>query len=203
MRFIDITRPLEKEMIVYPGDFVPSFIQRDHGQYLISELHLSSHTGTHIDAPSHYLKSGEPIDAVPFRKLVGPCRVIDVSAAGNRITAGHLNGRLGSEKRILLKTRFSKSDTFENEYPCLALDAARMITAAGVCCIGIDSPSIETFGCDGSVHRELLGRGCLILELLSLGGVQEGIYDMIALPLRLTGLDGAPARVLLSLPEEK
>jgi arylformamidase len=203
MKIIDITRPLQKNMVVYPGDVVPSFSQKDHGRYLISDLHLSTHTGTHIDAPSHYLKSGDSIDTIHLSSVIGRCRVIDVSAAGTLITAAHLKGRLYGEKRLLLKTRFSGRDKFTEEYPSLALDAACSITDHGIGCVGIDSPSIESFNCDGSVHRQLLSTGCVIIELLDLSGVPEGNYEMVALPLRLTGLDGSPARVVLMSQEEK
>ena len=77
------------------------------------------------------------------------------------------------------------------------MDAAQYLTKAGVLCVGIDSFSIEAFVCDGSVHRELLSHGCIIIELLDLSRVTEGDYTLFALPLRLTGLDGAPARVIL------
>ena len=93
-------------------------------------------------------------------------------------------------------------DTFTEEYPSLALDAACFITDNGIECIGIDSPSIESFNCDGSVHRRLLGNGCIIIELLDLSDVPEGDYEMVALPLRLAGLDGSPARVILMKQEE-
>ncbi len=201
MRIIDITRPLVNGMLVYPGDLTPSFSQVDHGRYLISDLHLSSHTGTHIDAPVHYLKSGDTIDTIPLGKLVGRCRVIDVSDAGILIRAHHLEGRCDGARRILLKTGFSGKPDFIEDYPSLAPDAACVLAENGTECIGIDSPSIESFDCDGSVHRRLLGCGCLIIELLDLTGVPEGDYDMVALPLRLSGLDGSPARVILTLPE--
>jgi len=71
------------------------------------------------------------------------------------------------------------------------------ITGSGIKCVGIDSPSIESYECDGTVHRELLSHGCIIIELLDLSTVEEGDYTMVALPLRLTGLDGSPARVVL------
>jgi arylformamidase len=203
MKIIDITRPLQKNMLVYPGDVVPSFSQEDHGRYLISDLRLSTHTGTHIDAPSHYLKSGDTIDTIPLSRVIGRCRVIDVSAAGTLITAAHLKGRLHGEKRLLLKTWFSGRDMFTEEYPSLTLDAACSITDNGIGCVGIDSASIESFNCDGSVHRRLLSTGCVIIELLDLSGVPEGNYEMVALPLRLTGLDGSPARVVLMPQKEK
>jgi arylformamidase len=108
-----------------------------------------------------------------------------------------MEGKIGIEKRILLKTSFSGKNRFSEGYPSLGLDAARYIVSCGVKCIGIDSPSIESFQCDGSVHRHLLNNNCIIIELLDLAGVPEGIYEMVALPLRLIGLDGSPARVIL------
>jgi arylformamidase len=202
MKIIDVTRPLVNGMLVYPGDVIPSFSQADHGRYLISDLHLSSHTGTHIDAPVHYLKSGDSIDTIPLSHLIGRCRVIDVSEAGTFITAAHLRGALDGVKRLLLKTRFSKKADFTEEYPSLARDAACIITDNAIECVGIDSPSIESFNCDGSVHRQLLGNGCIIIELLDLSDVPEGDYKMVALPLRLAGLDGSPARVILMDQED-
>jgi len=197
MKIIDITRPLSDKTVSFPGDPSPQFSQRDEGLYLISDLHMNSHSGTHIDAPAHYLKTGDTIDTIPLNHLVGPCRVLDVSLAGSEITAADLKGRLGTQKRILLKTNFSKETEFHDNYPHLTPDAAHLLTATGVLCVGIDSFSIEAFVCDGSVHRELLGNGCIIIELLDLSGIIEGDYDIAALPLRLAGLDGAPARVVL------
>jgi len=201
MKIIDVTRPLKKDMLVYPGDIIPSFTQADQGVYLISDLYMSSHTGTHIDAPVHYLKSGDTIDTIPLSNLIGRCRVLDVSAAGILITAAHLEGRLEGVNRLLLKTWFSGRDMFTEEYPSLALDAACLITDNRIECLGIDSPSIESFNCDGAVHRRLLSNCCIIIELLDLSDVPEGDYEMIALPLRLTGLDGSPARVILMKQE--
>jgi arylformamidase len=198
MKIIDITRPLSSDGSgAYPGDTAPQFTQRDAGLYLISDIRLSSHSGTHIDAPVHYLKSGPTIDTVPLSRLVGPCRVLDLTGAGPAIDRPHLAGRIGGASRILLKTPFSGCPAFAEDYPALTLDAARYLTENGVVCVGIDSFSIEAFVCDGSVHRELQRHGCLIIELLDLSQVREGDYTLVALPLRLTGLDGAPARVIL------
>jgi arylformamidase len=197
MKYYDVTRGLSNDMLVYPGDIHPVFHQDDAGNYLISSLNLSSHTGTHIDAPSHYLKTGDTIDTIPLENLIGTCRIIDLSETVGIIPLDHLFGKIGDEKRILLKTSFSGKNRFIENYPSLSLDAARYIISCGVRCIGIDSPSIESYQCDGSVHRHLLTNNCTIIELLDLGEVQEGVYEMVALPLRLTGLDGAPARVIL------
>jgi arylformamidase len=197
MRIIDITRPLSQDILTYPGDSSPVFRQADRGRYLITDLHLSTHTGTHIDAPVHYLKTGTTIDTIPLSQVMGSCRVVDVTHAGTSITSNHLKGRLDGITRLLLKTSFSGTDRFDENYPSLSADAARLITGCGMKCVGIDSPSIESYECDGTVHRELLSRGCIIIELLDLSEVEEGDYTLVALPLRLTGLDGSPARVVL------
>ena len=197
VRIIDITRPLSQKILTYPGDTPPVFRQTDHGRYLITDLHLSTHTGTHIDAPVHYLKTGTTIDAIPLSHVLGACRVIDVTSAGISITSNYLKGRLDGCCRLLLKTSFSGTDHFEEDYPSLTTDAARLITECDMKCVGIDSPSIESYLCDGTVHRELLGHGCIIIELLDLSDVAEGDYTLVALPLRFTGLDGSPARVIL------
>lgn len=197
MKIIDITRPLSGTTPAYPGDTPPQFFQRDAGLYLISEIRMSSHSGTHIDAPVHYLKTGDTIDTVPLDHLIGPCQVIDVAEAGSAITAAALQGRLGTAKRLLLKTNFSRETQFREDYPHLTRDAADLLIKNGVLCVGIDSFSIEASGCDGSVHRTLLGAGCLIVELLDLSCADAGEYEMAAFPLRLAGLDGSPARVVL------
>jgi len=197
VKIFDISRPLSEDMLIYPGDIRPTFYQEERGQYLIGDIHLSTHTGTHIDAPLHYLKTGTTIDTVSLDSLMGKCRVLDVTDAGPIITADHLKGRLDGISRFLLKTSFSGTDRFEENYPSLSLDAAHMISELGVYCVGIDTPSIESFGCDGAVHRKLLSCNCIIIELLDLSHIEEGDYDMVALPLRLKGMDGSPARVVL------
>lgn len=194
---IDVTCPLSGKTIVYPGDQPPWFKQEERGQYLISDLRLSSHTGTHIDAPVHYLKRGDTIDTIPLSYLIGQCQVLDLSDSDSAINKDLLESRIRDTERILIKTSFSYEKEFREDYPHLTLEAAKLITKAGIKCVGIDSPSIETLDCDGSVHRELLSHDCIIIELLDLSAVQEGLYDMVALPLRLQGLDGSPARVVL------
>lgn len=202
MKIFDITRPLTSSSVVYPGDTPPRFEQEDRGLFLITDMQMNSHTGTHIDAPVHYLKIGDTIDRVSLPHLIGKCRVLDVTDWGSTITEASLIGRIDGIQRLILKTSFSQSTEFREDYPSLTIDAARYLTSAGMFCIGIDSFSIESFICDGSVHRELLSHNCIIIELLDLSGVPEGDYDLIALPLRLTGLDGSPARVILTVREE-
>ncbi|NYT07680.1 MAG: cyclase family protein [Methanomicrobiales archaeon] len=196
-RIYDVTRPLAPGCVVYPGDIVPEFREEDHGKYRITGLILSSHSGTHIDAPSHFLESGRAVDELPFSALMGWCRVIDCSGAGNEITAADIGGKIRGTDKILLKTAFSGKHRFSEEYPALSAEASRVLAGEGITCIGTDAPSIEGYRSGGEVHRTLLSAGMVIIELLDLSEVRSGEYWMIALPLRLRGCDGSPCRVLL------
>jgi len=196
-RIYDITRPLAPGCVVYPGDIVPQFRREDHGQYRITDIRMSSHSGTHIDAPVHYLDHGATVDQIPLSALMGWCRVLDCSGSGKEITAADLGGKTGGTDKLLLKTAFSEKYEFSEEYPALSVDASRYLAGLGIACIGTDAPSIEGYRSSGEVHRTLLSTGMVIIELLDLAGVSEGEYWMIALPLRLQGSDGSPCRVLL------
>jgi arylformamidase len=196
-RIYDITRPLAPGGIVYPGDIVPRFRQLDNGTYLITDMRMSTHSGTHIDAPSHYLEAGLAVDQIPFSSLMGWCRVLDMRNMENEITVADLAGRLEGADKVLLKTSFSEKLDFEEGYPALTPEAAALLSSRGMTCIGTDAPSIEGFRGNGDVHRALLSGGMVIIELLDLHRVGQGDYWMIALPLLLPGLDGSPCRVLL------
>ncbi|QYZ79230.1 cyclase family protein [Methanofollis formosanus] len=196
--FYDVTRALTEDILIFPGgDPTPVFRQEDHGEYLLSLLSLSTHTGTHIDAPSHYLKNDQSIDLVDPASLIGRCRVLDLGEQ-TAITRADLEGQVEEADRLLFRTWFSGETAFDPEFPHLTLDAASFLVEQGISCVGIDSPSIEAYDGDGSVHRTLLRNEVAIIELLDLSGVPEGDYYMAALPLRLKGLDGSPARVILS-----
>jgi arylformamidase len=194
---LDITRPLGRGVPLYPGDPRPVFRRREQGGSACTDLRITTHTGTHVDAPSHYLAGGTTVDRIPLERLVGPALVLDMRDAGDAIAADAFSGRLPEGKRILMRTRASGAGSLGPEFPHLTLDAARLLARARSPVVGIDTPSIEAYGGDGSVHRELLERGIPILELLDLSGVAEGEYLMVALPLRLEGIDGSPARAIL------
>ncbi|MBP7700164.1 MAG: Kynurenine formamidase [Euryarchaeota archaeon ADurb.BinA087] len=196
-RIYDITRPLAPGCIVYPGDIVPGFAQEDHGNYLITEIRISSHSGTHIDAPSHYLEMGASVDQIPLTHLMGWCRVIDLTHVQGEIKKSDLEEKIRGAKKVLLKTSFSERNEFVEDYPSFGIEAAEFLAARRIHCVGTDAPSIEEYKCNGSVHRTLLSAGMVIIEMLDLWRIPEGDYWMIALPLRLSGLDGSPCRVLL------
>ncbi|MGC9435111.1 MAG: cyclase family protein [Methanomicrobiales archaeon] len=191
----DITRPLSPDTPVYPGDATPVFTE-EHGQYRITHLSMSSHSGTHIDAPRHYLDDGQSIDQVPLGLLCGPAQVIDCRGVDGPIEPADLGIGEGIF-RVLLRTRCSEETVFGPAYPYITLDAADHLVDRGVRVVGVDTPSVEVFGGDGTVHRHLLSGGVIPLEFLDLGGIDAGTYWMAALPLRLAGRDGAPARVIL------
>jgi len=197
MRIYDITRPLAPGCIVYPGDIVPGFTQEDHGNYLVTSIRMSSHSGTHIDAPSHYLPQGAGVDEIPLPHLMGWCTVVDLTSVKGELSRNDLEGKTGRARKILFKTSFSEQSEFTKDYPSLGEDAAELLVKKGIQCVGTDAPSIEKFNCSGSVHRRLLSAGIVIIEMLDLWRVPEGEYWMIALPLRLRGLDGSPCRALL------
>lgn len=202
MTVYDITRPLSADAVLYPGDVRPQFHEIDNGQYRVTEMTLGTHTGTHIDAPSHYLRDGMTVDAIPPDVLVGPARVVDCSDAEGLIGPECLAGRLAGTRTLLVKTWFSGRQEFDPEYPSLSPEAAKVIAEAGITCLGTDTPSVEAFNGDGSVHRLLLGSGMAVLELLDLAAVPEGEYTMAALPLRIRGADGSPVRAILWDKEE-
>ena len=197
MTMFDVTRPISPSVPHYPGDPSPEIVTKDHGSYRTTDLHLSTHTGTHIDAPSHYLDGATTIDRLPLSHLMGPCLVLDLTSCGDTIEEHHLQGRLTDIQRVFCKTRASAITHFGTSFPHLDMTAATSLFHQGIVCVGIDSPSIEAYHGDGSLHRLLLSHGIAIIELLDLSKVLEGTYWMVALPLRLQGLDGSPARVIL------
>lgn len=202
MTVYDITRPLSEDTPLYPGDIQPRFNVIDNGQYRVTEMTLGTHTGTHLDAPSHYLKGGRTVDEIPPERLAGPAQVLDCSDTGSVIGPGCFAGRLNGTRTLLLKTWFSERQEFDPGYPSLSLEAAQVLIDTGITCLGIDTPSIEEYDCDGSVHRLLLESGMIVLELLDLSAVPAGNYFMVALPMRLKGADGSPVRAILWDKEE-
>jgi arylformamidase len=171
----------------------------------VSHLSLGAHTGTHIDAPVHFLEEGGGIDALAPEALVGPAVVAGLEGVQGTIGPGDLEAAISGEtERLLLKTRnsgWSAADTsFREDFVALDPSAAEWCLAHGVRLVGIDYLSIEPFGSGRRghpVHRLLLGAGVVIVEGLDLAGVEPGSYVVAALPLVVPGSDGAPARVVL------
>lgn len=202
---IEVSVPLREGMPVWPGD-APFSIRRvsdmdagDHNN--LSELCLGAHTGTHVDAPLHFMAEGMPISDMPPDALVGPCRVLGIGAAEAIAVADLEPHGIEAGERILLKTRNSAlwaDDAFHEDFVHLSTQAAEWLAAREPRCLGVDYLSVGGFHRNGTpVHRALLGAGVWLIEGLDLSAVEPGRYELLCLPLRLEGAEGAPARALL------
>jgi arylformamidase len=204
--WIDISRPLVSGMTVWPGDPAVS-VERissiaDGGVANLSAISMCLHTGTHVDAPLHFLDGGPSVAEMPPEALVGPARVIAIRDP-KVIRARELEPlRLRRGERVLIKTRGaarrSKAAEFCPDYVYVAPDAAALLVERRVRAVGIDYLSIGGPGEEGyEVHRILLRAGVWIVEGLDLSAVSPGRYELICLPLKVPGADGAPARAVL------
>lgn len=164
---------------------------------------MTAHTGTHMDAPSHFLAGGSGIDEFPLDTGIGRARVIAIPGQVRAIGAADLQGYgIRRGERLLFKTRNSnqrwENRDFQPGFTALNESGAAFLKQAGVLLVGVDYLSIGLHEADGTeTHRTLLGAGVWIVEGLDLSGVGEGEYDMVCLPLRIQGCDGSPARVAL------
>jgi arylformamidase len=204
-KIYDVTVPLSKEVPTFPGDppFEVTFTHRiaDGQPYNVSRITLGAHTGTHVDAPYHFLADGPTVEQLPLEILLGKCRVVEIRVR-EKIQRSDLEALgLRDDLRVLLKTRMSgqlQKRAFQDDFVYLTEDAATYLAQVGIKLVGIDYLSIEKFGStDYPAHHALLGAGVVIVEGLDLSEVEAGDYDMTCLPLRIVGLDGSPARVIL------
>jgi arylformamidase len=202
--WIDISVPIETEMVVWPGD-PPVRIEHQGeagtGDVALSTLAMSVHAGTHVDAPLHYLPGRESIDRMPFEAMIGPARVIEIRDPVH-ITVNELSEYgIGSGERLLFKTRNSareRKDRFLEDFVHLTAMAAKFLANRKVLAVGIDYLSVGGYRRNEMVvHRTLLEAGVWIVENLDLSGVPAGEYDMVCLPLKVAGAEAAPARVLV------
>ena len=195
MRIFDVSVPIRPGMITYPGD--PTVVLErvsaiaDGAVANLSRLDFGVHTGTHVDAPLHFVDGGAAAEELPLEPLVGPVRVVAMSSldAGALRDAELLERVVFKTSNSLLWERADFTDSF------LSLDGAgaRVLLERGVRLVGIDYLSIG----DEGAHRALLGAGVVTVEGLDLRGVDPGDYQLVCAPLKLVGSDGAPARVLL------
>jgi arylformamidase len=205
-RVHDLSIPVRTGGLVYPGN--PEIviesqqaISRGAGAN-VSRISFGSHTGTHVDAAKHFFDGGETVDRIAVDRLVGPAVLIALDESLTSVSASDLERHdLGNHTRILIRTRnssFLDDREFHRDYTYLAPDAAEYLVEKGVDLVGVDYLSIEQFRSGHHrTHRTLLERNVVIVEGLRLGGIMPGVYDFICLPLRLEGLDGAPARAIL------
>ena len=198
--------PDRDDGLVYPGNppisITPQQEVSKGASANVSMLSFGSHTATHVDAPKHFFDDGVTVDALPLDVLMGPAVLIcvedDVMAVGEKELKLH---ELKHHTRVLIKTRnssFNRERDFHKDYTYLAPDGAAYLVSLGVKLVGVDYLSVEQFHSGHhQTHRTLLENGVVIVEGLDLSKPAMGPYELRVLPLRLAGLDGAPARAVL------
>ncbi|MEO8575269.1 MAG: cyclase family protein [Gemmatimonadales bacterium] len=202
----DISVPVRTGGLIYPGNpeivIEPQQAISQGAGANVSRVTFGSHTGTHVDAAKHFFDDGQTVDQIPLDRLVGPAILIAVD--DNLMSVGRADlekFNLAGHKRVLIRTRnsgFLLEPDFHRDYTFLAPDGAEYLVSLGVELVGVDYLSIEQFHSGHHrTHRTLLEKSVVIVEGLHLWGPPPGEYDFCCLPLRLEGLDGAPARAIL------
>lgn len=198
----DVTLPVRPGMTTWPGDPPVVACRRTEGREVVSEWCMGNHTGTHVDAPCHYIDNAVTVDRLDPEVLVGPCRLIDLSGV-SLVTADALQRHsLTGVRRLLIRSANSETwrrqpEAFDYNFIGLSNCAAEYLIEGGLELVGVDGLSVEPYDSAGRVHEALLAAGIIIVEGLSLAGVPEGEYTLICSPLPLKDEDGAPARVFL------
>ena len=201
-KIIDISLPLKESTITYPGNPEIKFNRNKGTTSLHTQIILGSHTGTHIDAPSHvFFNQGANVSDYSLSKMIGLARVLDVTEANESIKIIDLEKyNIQSGERILLKTKNSLNNykKFRDDYIYLDGDAAQWLAEKEISLVGIDYLSIKKRGGkDNRPHTALLAKNIIIYEGICLTEVEEGEYFFIGFPLRFDELDGSPVRAIL------
>jgi arylformamidase len=199
----DITPPISDLLSVWPGDTPPSrevLLDMKRGDNItLSTLHATAHLGAHADAPSHYGADAPAIHERALDYYLGPCQVMRVAVPrGTRITPAMLPAAVASPRVLLATGTYPDPEHFNTDFAALSPELVEKLHGQGVKLVGIDTPSVDLFDSkDLPAHRMFLRRDMAILEGLVLAGVPEGMYELIALPLRLVGFDASPVRAVL------
>jgi len=199
----DISPPISERLGVWPGDSrLKRIVLLDlhRGDNLtLSTLRATVHLGAHVDAPSHYGKDAPAVDQWDLSIFVGPCQVVRVPAARHeRIAPSKVPERIEAERVLIATATYPNQENFNEDFAALAPELVDTLHANGVRLIGIDTPSVDLFESkELPSHQAFLRCGMAILEGLVLKDVPEGLYELIALPLRLVGFDASPVRAIL------
>ena len=206
MKIFDVSVPVSSRLPTWPG--VPrvsltrasSIARGDPAN--VSRLEAGVHTGTHVDAPVHFVDGATGIEEIPVETLVGPCLVVEANPPGLDLRPEDLPDTLHT--RVLFKTRNSErwardDSDFETEFVAVGLELARRLVAERKLLVGVDYLSVESFHApfEHPVHHALLEARIVVVEGLDLSRVEPGEYELYCLPLKLVGSDGAPARTVL------
>lgn len=203
--WIDVSVPISPRLVVWKGDpplTVEQVMFMDKGDVCnLTRMALSVHTGTHMDAPRHFVRDGLTMEAMPLGAVMGPARVIGIEDPV-AVTPRELPSDLQRGERILFRTRNSSLNwseaPFLEDYVYISKEAAQALVDAGVRTVGVDYLSVGGYHKDlVETHDVLLGAGVWVIEGLDLSRIAPGRYEMACLPLKIVGSDGAPARAAL------
>lgn len=203
---IDITPPIDERLAVWPGDEPPrreiKCHLKDGASVTLSAFHTTVHAGAHVDGPNHYGVDAPGIDQRPLEHYVGPCQVISVAAIrGTRYGPNDLRpvGVRIEAQRILFKTgTYTDYTNFQRDFAALQPELVDWLKERGVTTVGVDTPSVDLFDSKKlEAHNAFLRNDISIIEGLMLKDVPDGMYELIALPLKLVGYDGSPVRAVL------
>lgn len=211
---LDISVTVHPGMPVWPGSagfqiaFSRQIATGDHAN--VSVLTQDVHVGTHVDAPLHFVDGAATVDRMALETLIGPAQVVYLPEV-EAITAETLEGLTlaPGTTRLLFRTRNSRlwaagDSVFREDFVALTADAAQWVVDHGITLVGVDYLSVQRYHDGPETHQILLRAGVVIVEGLNLDGVEPGPYELICLPVKLLGAEGAPARaVLRALPEER
>jgi arylformamidase len=204
--WIDVSIPLRSNMVHWPGDpevSIERVLDIERGDSAtVSAISMGAHTGTHMDSPLHYLQGGMGLDELPLDVTLGPARVIEIQDPES-IKPGELDVHdIQPGERVLFKTRNSgrcwDREDFVEDFVYISREGAEYLASRRIKLAGVDYLSVGPFRGDGpGIHRALLGAGIWIVEGLDLSQVSAGPYELICLPLKISGGDGGPARAIL------
>ena len=203
--WIDITRPVDETLVTWSGRSRPlhrwekRLTAGDHCN--VSFWQMSAHSGTHMDAPLHFIEGGKSIDQVPPDVFIGECQVVDRAALRSSVLDENTAQRYAGAKRLLIKTSHSQlhpDGRYEAHAALMSEQAANVLLAGGLILIGTDRLSVDdSEGNSFSLHHRFLGAGCVIVEGLLLCDIREGSFFLSATPLLLTGTEASPVRAFL------
>jgi arylformamidase len=196
VQIFDVSVPLREGMVTYPGD-PQVHLERaasiaEGAPVNLTRIDFGLHSGTHVDAPVHFIDGASGVDSVPLEALIGACEVVEAPDLSRESVSRAPEGAA----RVLFKTPNSElwsRDEFADEFARLDCEAARLLVERGVRLVGVDYLSVG----DEAAHHALLEAGVVPVEGLDLRGVEPGSYELVCLPLRVVGADGAPARAVL------
>lgn len=211
MKIFDISIPISRGMVVWPGDPYPAIrkvseIKRGDDAN-VSEISMSVHSGTHIDSPNHFIDNGKTVEQIPLEKLVGDVLIMEFKDETSVINKEALKDHpqlkaLLVVKKVLLKTSNSsrlllKQENFSREYVGIDKSGAQFLANLNLDLIGLDYLSVASFQETEEPHQILLKNEIVLLEGINLHEVPPGYYKLFCLPLSILGSDGAPARTIL------